>query len=96
MVSKPKEKETEVNDFGFSIVNGDDVNEVLGLKTEIDRLEDRADYWKERAEQMLEMLAPFFDNLRKNPEKDYIYWPNRVTKIKEFEDKLRDVAHGNF
>ena len=37
------------------------------------------------------MIMPLLNNLAKNPEKDYIYWPNRLDKIEQFRDKLDEV-----
>ena len=37
------------------------------------------------------MFQPLLNNLAKNPEKDYIYWPKRLDKIEEFSDKLDAV-----
>jgi hypothetical protein len=31
---------------------------------------------------------PLLNNLAKNPENEYILWPNRVAKIDEFKKKL--------
>ena len=30
-------------------------------------------------------------NLKKNPEKEYIYWPNRVAKVEQFEDLISGI-----
>jgi len=30
-------------------------------------------------------------NLKKNPEKEYILWPNRIEKVDQFEDHLRKI-----
>jgi len=38
------------------------------------------------------MVIPLLKNLATNPEKDYIYWPDRVEKIQQFKDKLDEVA----
>ena len=32
--------------------------------------------------------------LKKNPEKDYIYWPNRTGKVEEFEKHLKKIYQG--
>ena len=37
------------------------------------------------------MMMPLLNNLAKNPEKEYIYWPNRIDKLEAFRDKLREV-----
>ena len=40
------------------------------------------------------MIQPLLNNLQKNPEKEYIYWPNRLEKVEEFSDKLSEVYKG--
>ena len=40
------------------------------------------------------MIIPLLNNLQKNPEKEYIYWPNRLDKVEEFRDKLTEVYNG--
>lgn len=34
------------------------------------------------------MYQPLLENLKKDSDKDYIKWPNRVPKIEEFEQKV--------
>jgi hypothetical protein len=34
------------------------------------------------------------NSLKANPEKDYIYWPNRLEKVEAFEDKLQGILRG--
>jgi hypothetical protein len=31
---------------------------------------------------------PLLNNLQKNPEKEYILWPDRHNKVEQFRDKL--------
>lgn len=39
-------------------------------------------------------ILPLLENLKKNPEKDYIYWPNRTGKVEEFELYLKKIYQG--
>ena len=43
---------------------------------------------------MYNMIQPLLNNLQKNPEKDYIYWPNRMEKVEAFGDSLTAVYKG--
>ena len=36
-------------------------------------------------------ILPLLSNLKKNPEKEYILWPNRTEKIEEFEDHISQI-----
>ncbi len=44
-----------------------------------------------RAAELYAMIIPLLNNLKKNPEKDMILWPNRVEKIDEFIVKMNRV-----
>jgi hypothetical protein len=39
-------------------------------------------------------MIPLLNNLKMNPEKDYILWPNRLAKVEEFEDHLQKIYKG--
>ena len=40
------------------------------------------------------LLRHFSNNLKKNPEKEYILWPDRLTKVEAFEDHLTKIYKG--
>jgi hypothetical protein len=35
------------------------------------------------------------NNLKLNPEKEYILWPNRTEKIEQFEDHIQSIYQGD-
>ena len=37
------------------------------------------------------MITPLLNNLMLNPSKNYIYWPNRVEKMKLFKAELEKL-----
>ena len=39
-----------------------------------------------------QLILPVLYNLMKNPEKDYIYWPNREEIITKQINKIKDVT----
>jgi predicted lipoprotein len=41
-----------------------------------------------------QLIMPLLVNLMKNPEKEYIYWPNRTSKIQEQIDKVLALTRG--
>jgi hypothetical protein len=43
---------------------------------------------EERLNGLYNAILPLLSNLKANPEKDYIYWPNRVEKVEAFEDHI--------
>ena len=41
-----------------------------------------------------QLIMPLLVNLMKNPEKEYIYWPNRTAKIQDQIDKVLTLTRG--
>ena len=85
-------------DFGFSFVDEEyeDVKQTqtklqeenLSTKEQLEDLQDRVDL-------LYNSILPFLNNLCANPEKSTILWPNRVDKINEFKERLKQIAEGN-
>ena len=63
----------------------------LGLDTERDKMEDEV---KANLKTLEQLIMPLLVNLMKNPEKEYIYWPNRTAKIQEQIDKVLSLTRG--
>ena len=74
-------------DFGFTAVSEDELESV---QASIANQASSA----ERLEKMYKSILPLLDNLEKNNEKDYIYWPNRTKKIEEFRKRLTEIYNG--
>ena len=49
---------------------------------------------QERLDKLYNAVIPLLNNLKKNPEKDYILWPNRLEKVEEFESHLQSIYKG--
>lgn len=81
-------------DFGFTAVSEDDLQVVESSKTQVEELQEQVKNLDERAERLYNAILPLLDNLRKNPEKPYILWPDRIDKIDAFESKLADILNG--
>lgn len=43
-------------------------------------------------QQLYNAIIPLLKNLQANPDKEYILWPNRVEKIKEFKTKIDSIV----
>lgn len=67
-------------DFGFSAVNENELEIVQSAENE-----------KKKAEILYAAILPLLSRLKENPEKDYIYWPNRLPKVEEFEKSLQQI-----
>jgi len=49
---------------------------------------------KSDLKELEQLIMPLLVNLMKNPEKEYIYWPNRTAKIQEQIDKVLALTRG--
>jgi hypothetical protein len=62
------------------------------LSSVLDEVEERTnamrDECKEKMQTLERMILPLLTNLMKNPEKEYIHWPNRSEKIAAQIDKI--------
>jgi hypothetical protein len=63
----------------------------LGLEAERDKMEAEV---KANLKTLEQLIMPLLVNLMKNPEKEYIYWPNRTAKIQEQIDKVLTLTRG--
>ena len=63
----------------------------FGLDTERDEMEAEV---KVNLKTLEQLIMPLLVNLMKNPEKEYIYWPNRTAKIQDQIDKVLALTRG--
>lgn len=70
------------DDFGFSVVNAEDVIAVIeanprNVKISMIKIFDK--------------INPLLRKLEDNPDKDYIHWPNRQERIRQFREDLQTL-----
>lgn len=82
-------------DFGFSAMDADELEAVQEVKAEAQSASATASDLEDRFNKLYNMVIPLLNNLKKNPEKDYIYWPKRLDKIEQFNDALDKVYKGS-
>lgn len=75
-------------DFGFTAMDADELDEVQTVKKEATSASEEALTLKEKCDTLYNMIQPLLSNLQKNPEKEYIFWPDRHNKVEQFRDKL--------
>jgi hypothetical protein len=80
----------ELFDFGFTAVTEDELEVVQTAKEQAEGHLDTHD----RLVKLYNAVQPLLNNLKANPEKDYIYWPNRLDKVEEFSDLLDNLYKG--
>jgi len=78
-------------DFGFTAVDESELQAVHDAQKAVGDVEVTAKSTQEKLDKLYNAITPLLNNLKKNPEKDYILWPNRVEKVDQFEDLLRKI-----
>jgi len=82
---------SEIFDFGFTAVDEDQLEAVQKTAQKAERVESTAKSTQDKLDKLYNAIIPLLTNLKANPEKEYILWPNRLTKVEEFEDMLTDI-----
>lgn len=79
IVIAKKVKNKMNDDFGFSMVSNDELVANIPVDT--------------RAEELCAMIMPLLNNLKLNPEKDYIQWKGaeRIKQIDAFIKKMNNL-----
>lgn len=78
-------------DFGFTAMDEGELEAVQRTQAAVNDAEQAANTAQERLDQLYNAITPLLNNLKANPEKDYIYWPNRLKKVEDFEDKIQQI-----
>ena len=78
-------------DFGFTAVTEDELEVVQKQASAVQETAHNLETLQGKIDTLYNMFQPLLNNLKLNPEKDYIYWPNRMDKIEQFSDKLDEV-----
>lgn len=90
----------EIFDFGFTFADADELDVVQEIQQKAETASSTADEWQEQAEQwrekankIYESVMPLLENLQKDEEKEYIYWPGdkRVKIIDAYRLKLLSI-----
>jgi len=84
----------DIFDFGFTAVDESELEAVQQAQTTVQQAATSASSTQERLDSLYNAIMPLLTNLKKNPEKEYILWPDRTGKIEQFETKLLDIYQG--
>lgn len=84
----------EMWDFGFTAVDEEELHSVEISKKIAQESAATAEQLTERLDRLYNAITPLLNNLKKNPEKEYILWPNRLQKVEEFEDFIQKIYSG--
>ena len=78
-------------DFGFTAVDETELEIVKKKSAETTKAEDYIVTTQNKLDSLYNAIQPLLQNLKKNPEKEYILWPNRIEKVDQFEDHIRKI-----
>ena len=78
-------------DFGFTAVDESELEAVKQAKDTAEKMAVGVDATQDKIDRLYNAIQPLLSNLKKNPEKEYILWPNGVEKVDQFEDHLRKI-----
>jgi|TARA_R100000231_G_scaffold68737_1_gene54873 uncharacterized protein Yka (UPF0111/DUF47 family) len=78
-------------DFGFTAVDENELEAVQKTSSKLEATGNKASELEDKLNKLYNAILPLLTNLKKNPEKEYILWPNRTEKIEEFEDHIAGI-----
>ena len=86
----------EACEFAIERSFGNQINaevEVVAMK-KAEASQTEATSVQDKLDKLYNAIVPLLNNLKKNPEKEYIFWPDRLTKDEAFEDHLQKIYKG--
>lgn len=78
-------------DFGFTAVDEDELQAVQQTQALANDAEQMASSAQEKLDKLYNAITPLLNNLKANPEKEYILWPDRLAKVEAFESHLQKI-----
>lgn len=84
----------DIFDFGFTFADEDELEVVQQATQQVETVSSSAQTTQERLDKLFNAIQPLLNNLKQNPEKEYILWPNRLDKIEQFEDHIQKIYQG--
>ena len=81
----------DIFDFGFTAVDESELEAVQKLAATAETASSTSAEVQAKIDKLYNAIIPLLNNLKKNPEKEYILWPNRIEKVEQFEDYLYKI-----
>jgi len=82
---------SDIFDFGFTAVTEDELEYSQKAVATATKAKEEANTTQERLDKLYNAIIPLLNNLKKNPEKEYILWPDRLEKVEAFEEHLTKI-----
>jgi ubiquinone/menaquinone biosynthesis C-methylase UbiE len=83
---------SDMFDFGFTAVDEAELEAVKSASITVKSANNTVAELEDKLNRLYNAILPLLSNLKKNPEKEYIYWPNRIDKIEQFEDMISKIV----
>jgi len=84
----------DIFDFGFTAVTEQELETVQATTQQLESTASDLTEVQRRLDKLYDSIQPLLNNLKNDPSKDYIYWPNRTVKIEQFQDLLDNIYWG--
>ena len=84
----------DIFDFGFTAVDEEELEAVQKVTKKAEASQTEATSVQDKLDKLYNAIVPLLNNLKKNPEKEYILWRDRLAKVETFEDHLQKIYKG--
>jgi hypothetical protein len=84
----------DIFDFGFTAVDEEELQAVQKTQQVAEDAKLASASYQDKLDRLYNAIVPLLNNLKKNPEKDYILWPDRLEKVEAFETHLQKIYKG--
>ena len=78
-------------DFGFTAVDETELSSYQQAEKKVERTTAEVESLQAKCDKLYNAITPLLNNLKKNPEKEYILWPKRLDKVEAFETHLQNI-----
>ena len=79
------------DDFGFTAVDESELNVYQEAQQKVAETTQAANATQDKVDALYNAIQPLLNNLKANPQKEYILWPQRLEKIEQFETYLQGI-----
>jgi len=84
----------DIFDFGFTAVDEEELQAVQKTQQVAEDAKQASASYQDKLDRLYNAIVPLLNNLKKNPEKEYILWPDRLAKVEAFETHLQKIYKG--
>lgn len=78
-------------DFGFTTVDESELNIYQKAQELAAESSETINATQDKVDALYNAIQPLLNNLKANPQKEYILWPQRLEKIEQFETYLQGI-----